>query len=163
MKKVCKKAGIWGILLGIMLFAVGFTLQATTVETQAAAITGFRTINGKTYYYKNGKKVKGWLTLGNNKYFLNTKTGVLYKGWQKSSKGPKRYFDSKTGVMSKGLKKVGGNYYYRIYGQWVCQIFEDSCEIFFARYLYNGNRLDEEQQRAEVVFQTVRWRDVQRT
>ncbi len=112
MKKVCKKAGIWGILLGIMLFAVGFTLQATTVETQAAAITGFRTINGKTYYYKNGKKVKGWLTLGNNKYFLNTKTGVLYKGWQKSSKGPKRYFDSKTGVMSKGLKKVGGNYYY---------------------------------------------------
>ena len=56
MKKVCKKAGIWGILLGIMLFAVGFTLQATTVETQAAAITGFRTINGKTYYYKNGKK-----------------------------------------------------------------------------------------------------------
>ena len=63
MKKVCKKAGIWGILLGIMLFAVGFTLQATTVETQAAAITGFRTINGKTYYYKNGKRVKGWLTL----------------------------------------------------------------------------------------------------
>ena len=67
MKKVCKRAGIWGILLGIMLFAVGFTLQATTVETQAAAITGFRTINGKTYYYKNGKRVKGWLTLGNNK------------------------------------------------------------------------------------------------
>ena len=92
MKKVCKRAGIWGILLGIMLFAVGFTLQATTVETQAAAITGFRTINGKTYYYKNGKRVKGWLTLGNNKYFLNTKTGVLYKGWQKSSKRPEEIF-----------------------------------------------------------------------
>ena len=99
MKKVCKKAGLLGILLGLMLFAAGFALQATTVETQAATTTGFRTINGKTYYYKNGKMVKGWLTLGKNKYFLNTKTGVLYKGWQKNSKGPKRYFDSRTGVM----------------------------------------------------------------
>ena len=112
MKKVCKKAGLLGILLGLMLFAAGFALQATTVETQAATTTGFRTINGKTYYYKNGKMVKGWLTLGKNKYFLNTKTGVLYKGWQKSSKGPKRYFDSRTGVMYKGLKKVGSSYYY---------------------------------------------------
>ena len=112
MKKVCKKAGLLGILLGLMLFAAGFALQATTVETQAATTTGFRTINGKTYYYKNGKMVKGWLTLGKNKYFLNTKTGVLYKGWQKNSKGPKRYFDSRTGVMYKGLKKVGSSYYY---------------------------------------------------
>ena len=112
MKKVCKKAGLWGILLGLMLFAVGFTVQATTVETQAAATTGFRTVNGKTYYYKNGKIVKGWLTLGNNKYFLNTRTGVLYRGWQKSAKGPMRYFDSSTGVMYTGLKRVGGKYYY---------------------------------------------------
>ncbi|MBU5480468.1 N-acetylmuramoyl-L-alanine amidase family protein [Blautia sp. MSJ-19] len=111
MGKGCKKSWVFGIFLGIMLFAAGFAFQSTTVETQAAT-TGFRTVSGKTYYYKNGKKVKGWLTLGGKKYFLNTKTGVLLKGWQKSSKGPKRYFDSRTGVMYTGMKKIGGKYYY---------------------------------------------------
>ena len=97
MKKVCRKAGLLGILLGLMLFAAGFAVHTTTVDVQAATTTGFRTVNGKTYYYKSGKKVKGWLTLGSNKYFLNTKTGVLLKGWQRSPKGPMRYFDSRTG------------------------------------------------------------------
>ena len=112
MKKVCRKAGLLGILLGLMLFAAGFAVHTTTVDVQAATTTGFRTVNGKTYYYKSGKKVKGWLTLGSNKYFLNTKTGVLLKGWQRSSKGSMRYFDSRTGAMYKGFKKIGGNYYY---------------------------------------------------
>lgn len=112
MKKVCRKAGFLGILLGLMLFAAGFAVHTTTVDVQAATTTGFRTVNGKTYYYKSGKKVKGWLTLGSNKYFLNTKTGVLLKGWQRSSKGSMRYFDSRTGAMYKGFKKIGGNYYY---------------------------------------------------
>ena len=112
MKKVCRKAGLLGILLGLMLFAAGFAVHTTTVDVQAATTTGFRTVNGKTYYYKSGKKVKGWLTLGSNKYFLNTKTGVLLKGWPRSSKGPMRYFDSRTGAMYKGFKKIGGNYYY---------------------------------------------------
>lgn len=112
MKKVCRKAGLLGILLGLMLFAAGFAVHTTTVDVQAATTTGFRTVNGKTYYYKSGKKVKGWLTLGSNKYFLNTRTGVLLKGWQRSSKGSMRYFDSRTGAMYKGFKKIGGNYYY---------------------------------------------------
>jgi len=112
MKKVCRKAGLLGIFLGLMLFAAGFAVHTTTVDVQAATTTGFRTVNGKTYYYKSGKKVKGWLTLGSNKYFLNTKTGVLLKGWQRSPKGPMRYFDSRTGAMYKGFKKIGGNYYY---------------------------------------------------
>ena len=112
MKKVCRKAGLLGILLGLMLFAAGFAVHTTTVDVQAATTTGFRTVNGKTYYYKSGKKVKGWLTLGSNKYFLNTKTGVLLKVWQRSSKGSMRYFDSRTGAMYKGFKKIGGNYYY---------------------------------------------------
>ena len=92
MGKVRRNWKFWGILLGLMIFAIGFTVQATTVETKAAT-TGFRTINGKTYYYKDGKRVTGWLTLGGKKYYLNTRTGVLYKGWYKISGGRCRYFD----------------------------------------------------------------------
>ena len=72
MGKVCKKSWIAAIFLGVMLFAAGFAFQASTVDAQAAT-TGFRTVKGKTYYYKNGKKVKGWLTLNGKKYFLNTR------------------------------------------------------------------------------------------
>ena len=56
MGKVCKKSWIAAIFLGVMLFAAGFAFQASTVDAQAAT-TGFRTVKGKTYYYKNGKKV----------------------------------------------------------------------------------------------------------
>ena len=111
MKKVRKSWKFWGILLGLLIFAAGFTVQATTVETKAAT-TGFRTIRGKTYYYENGKRVKGWLTLGGKKYYLNARTGVLYKGWYKLSNGKRRYFDPKTGAMKTGLQKIGSYRYY---------------------------------------------------
>ena len=111
MKKVRKSWKFWGILLGLLIFAAGFTVQATTVETKAAT-TGFRTIGGKTYYYKNGKRVKGWLTLDGKKYYLNVRTGVLYKGWYRISGGRCRYFDTRTGAMKTGLQKIGSYRYY---------------------------------------------------
>ncbi len=40
MKKVCKKWKVWGLLLGLMLFAAGFAMQSTAVETQAAPRNG---------------------------------------------------------------------------------------------------------------------------
>ena len=36
MGKVRRNWKFWGILLGLMIFAIGFTVQATTVETKAA-------------------------------------------------------------------------------------------------------------------------------
>lgn len=111
MNKVCKRWKFWGILLGLMLFAAGFSIHSTTVEVQAAR-NGFQTIGGNTYYYKNGKKVTGWLTIGKNKYYFNAKTGVMYKGWYKISNGRCRYFDPKTGVMETGLTGIGGKSYY---------------------------------------------------
>ena len=51
---------------------------------------------------KNGKKVKGWLTLNGKKYYFSKSTGVQAKGWVKDKKGRKRYFTSKAGVMVTG-------------------------------------------------------------
>ena len=45
------------------------------------------TVGGQTYYYKNGKKVKGWLTLKGKKYYPEQKVPVvLYKGWMQKRK-----------------------------------------------------------------------------
>ena len=60
MGKVCKKSWIAAIFLGVMLFAAGFAFQASTVDAQAAT-TGFRNRKRKTYYYKNGRKLRDGL------------------------------------------------------------------------------------------------------
>lgn len=103
MRKVFKKFKCWGLLLLLLVVVTGFTVAATPSETQAATKTGFRTVNGKTYYIKkNGKKQKGWLELKGKKYYFNTRTGVQQKGWLKDSKGRYRYFTSKAGAMVTG-------------------------------------------------------------
>ena len=90
MQNKCKKFRLWSILLLVMLMAAGFTCHSTSRDVQAATKNGFRTVKGKTYYYKNGKKVKGWLTLNGKKYYFNKSTGVQVKGWVKDKKGRKR-------------------------------------------------------------------------
>lgn len=112
MKKVCRKFGIMGILLGIMLFAIaGFTVHSTTVDVQAAT-NGFRTVKGKTYYYVNGQKVKGWKTIKGKRYFFNLNTGVMRTGWKQRVGAGKSYLDPKTGAMVTGFQKIKGKYYY---------------------------------------------------
>ena len=91
MRKLSKKWKLWGLFLILMFFAAGATVHTTATDVQAATKNGFKTENGKSYYYKNGKKVKGWLTLNGKKYYFNASTGVQVKGWAKDSKG-KRYF-----------------------------------------------------------------------
>ena len=66
MQNKCKKFRLWSILLLVMLMAAGFTCHSTSRDVQAATKNGFRTVKGKTYYYKikaykkvNGKKVLG--------------------------------------------------------------------------------------------------------
>ena len=44
MNKVCKRWKFWGILLGLMLFAAGFSMHSTTVEVQAAPVNGFQDV-----------------------------------------------------------------------------------------------------------------------
>lgn len=111
MKKVCKRWKFWGFMLGLMLFAAGFAMHSSTVDVQAAT-NGFRTVNGKTYYYRDGKKVVGLQKINNQYYYFASRTGEMLKGWFKSSTGNRRYFDRSTGQMKKGLRYVNGEYYY---------------------------------------------------
>ena len=104
MRKLSKKWKLWGLFLILMFFAAGATVHTTATDVQAATKNGFKTENGKSYYYKNGKKVKGWLTLNGKKYYFNASTGVQVKGWAKDSKG-KRYFYNANGV--KGYMATG--------------------------------------------------------
>ncbi len=125
-------------LLMFLAFAAAGSIALVSTETvEAATNNGFVTTNGKTYYYVNGTKVKGWKTLNGKKYFFNKSTGVqvqgwltyggkkyyLYKsttpskryaatGWMKDSSGNKRYFDS-NGVMIAGkFYSISGKIYY---------------------------------------------------
>ena len=89
------------VVTGVILGRNGLQSQAAELkqpekieimaEEKLASKDGFRVINGKTYYYRNGKRVKGWLRLSN---------------------GAGRYFDSRTGAMKLGFAKVGGKWYY---------------------------------------------------
>ena len=104
MRKLSKKWKLWGLFLILMFFAAGATVHTTVTDVQAATKNGFKTEGGKSYYYKNGKKVKGWLTLNRKKYYFNASTGVQVKGWAKDSKG-KRYFYNANGA--KGYMATG--------------------------------------------------------
>lgn len=113
MQNKCKKFRLWSILLLVMLMAAGFTCHSTSRDVQAATKNGFRTVKGKTYYYKNGKKVKGWLTLNGKKYYFNKSTGVQVKGWVKDKKGQKALFHKQS----------------RCYGNWMAFQFQETASL----------------------------------
>lgn len=101
-----------------------------TLQDKETVKTGWKTENGKKYYYNSkGEKVKGWQTINNNKYYfdnngvmqtgfkqINSQTyylgtdGIMKKGWQTINNN-KYYFDN-NGVMQKGFKQINGQTYY---------------------------------------------------
>lgn len=73
--------------------------ERTIVDKNGKIKNGFYTQNGKTYYAKNGKQLKGqWLTLNNKKYYLDS-TGARVTG-NKYINGRYYQFD-KNGVLQK--------------------------------------------------------------
>lgn len=109
MKKNRKK-----FLLVVLLFLAGvlcFSL-AGTEQVQAARRNGFVRIHNNKYYYKNGKRVKGWKKIGKYRYYFQpSKKGAAATGL--TDIGSKRYCFRKSGVRyyRKGIYKIGGKYY----------------------------------------------------
>ncbi len=94
---------------------------------------GWNKIDGKYYYYKDGKIQYGWISAGGKKYYTDLKTGVRAEGLTKidakwyyfnpngsgemltglqKMNGYWRYFDPNTGRMLTGLQKINGTWYY---------------------------------------------------
>lgn len=99
-------------LTGAMLFTMGFgtfTAKVQAEETAAATTentaTGFRTENGKKYYYKDGVALTGWQKIDGNIYYFKAKDGgAAVTGWNylKSYSGGKtkyKYFFKKDGTL----------------------------------------------------------------
>lgn len=81
--------------------------DTSTEQTQDNAV--WKTKNGKTYYYVNGVKQKGWKEIDGKKYYFDSK-GVMATGW-KTINNKKYYFD-KTGAMQTGFKVIKKKTYY---------------------------------------------------
>ena len=128
------------VLTLLFVLACAGLFTAGAGRRAEAATTGFKTVNGITYYYdSNGKKHTGWLTLNGRKYFF-LRSGAMRKGWTKingktyyfgvgklsiptncymatgwrtDGKGNRRYFGT-NGALVTGWKKIKGyNYYFK--------------------------------------------------
>lgn len=87
----------------------GAEVTATAETLNAKVKNGFITQNGKTYYYKNNKKLTGLKKI-NKKYYYFNKKGVMQTGFQTIKN--KTYYFNKKGVMQTGLKKINSQKYY---------------------------------------------------
>ncbi len=71
---------------------------------------GWKTLNGKKYYFKKGIAQTGWKKI-NNQYYYFKSTGVMKTGWLTKS-GNKYYLDKSSGVMKTGWQTISGKKYY---------------------------------------------------
>ena len=87
--------------------AAEVTTPAETLTTKGK--NGFIIQNGKTYYYENNKKLKGFQKIEGKTYYFDKK-GVMLTGFQEIKN--KTYYFGKNGQMVTGLKKIGKRSYY---------------------------------------------------
>ena len=62
-----------------------------------------------SYYYQDGKKIKGWLNITEHKYYFDPDTGIMAIGWQDID-GEKYYFED-SGEMVNGWQSIDGLLY----------------------------------------------------
>ena len=107
-----KKRLIPWLLCFLLVFATSslvFLDQAQAAPTQTAGkaenYTGWKTISGQKYYYRNGKALKGLKKVGKYYYFFG-RDGIMRTGWQRIS-NQYRYFGKRNGTMCVN-KTIGG-------------------------------------------------------
>ncbi len=71
---------------------------------------GFKSQNGKTWYIENYIPHRGWLTLGDKKYYFEPLLGVMQKGLVADGTGI--YYMGDDGAMQTGLIDIAGNKFY---------------------------------------------------
>lgn len=107
-----KKRLIPWLLCFLLVFATSslvFLNQTQAAPTQTAGeaenYTGWKTISGQKYYYRNGKALKGLKKVGKYYYFFG-RDGIMRTGWQRIS-NQYRYFGKRNGTMCVN-KTIGG-------------------------------------------------------
>lgn len=83
------------------------TEDTPTQETQDNAV--WKTKKGKTYYYVDGVKQKGWQVIDGDKYYFDKK-GVMQTGWE--TIGNKKYYFDKSGAMQTSFTVIKKKTYY---------------------------------------------------
>ena len=115
MKKRLLKLGILALVAITLSITVATTFKVSTLTVEAATKKGWVKTGKTFYYYKNGKKVKGWRTIS-KKIFYFDKKGKAVTGWKKLN-GNYVYFKNtgKKGVKGRLLVKwqtINGKRYY---------------------------------------------------
>ena len=89
------------VLLVALIFVTSLSVEAKE---------GWQTVKGKTYYYKNNVKVKGYQKIDGKLYYFYCGNKALRKGWQKTSNG--LFYSNSKGVVPTGWTTINGKKYY---------------------------------------------------
>lgn len=109
-----RKKFLKGILAAFMLILLSGMLPCKNsfyITMAAEAKNGLVEENGATYYYKDGKKMKGLQTINGYKYLFDPTTKKMLTG-KRTYNGKTYYFSVKSGKALKGLITIKGNKYY---------------------------------------------------
>lgn len=110
----------------------GYVPAAKPLYADTTIKNGLATENGKTYYYKNGEKYKGWKKISGKYYYFSASSGAMLKSKlvkvngeiyyvdkkgvrvtkKLVTKSKKTYYFGSDGKAVKGMYKLNGKYYY---------------------------------------------------
>lgn len=83
------------------------------VNKSGYRLTGLvKMTDGLRYFTKDGISKTGWRTINGKKYYFNSKTRAAYTNGIYKFKNGKSYYFAANGQMQTGWKKINGKYYY---------------------------------------------------
>ena len=89
----------------------GWSIDSNGIATKIEVVlNGWQKIDGDWYYYVNNVKQTGWLTLGNDKYYLKADGKMMSDEWL--TQNNKKYYFAASGLMKKGWIEWRHQWYY---------------------------------------------------